>query len=245
MGLQTKRSLVSSPVSNNKNDEIQFSVVMDLDPNASLVSFDSSTNVLILPEGVSTTKQLEIISRQLGESNIEAQMTSPSSDITGSIVDGEITPCSLTSSQDTDFDPNNLELDKNGEIFNFDLLPLIKEELKWKIQSQRLAKGKETLTVEEWKMREDKLTEEEMAKRNDRRMRNKLAAAKCRQKKRDRSALLSEKIDELDEQQKRLKTDLTSLRSEKEHLLSLLQDHIPTCTILNQDGTLVLCNTSK
>ncbi|XP_033104023.1 cyclic AMP-dependent transcription factor ATF-3-like [Anneissia japonica] len=237
MGIHIKPS-AASPVAEEAQD-IQFTVVTDPSPNASLFTFDSITNVLTLSAGAAEQLQLHEC-----ESTIEmGQIASPNSDFTGSVTDGEMTPCSSVSGQDSEYDPNNLTLDKDGQVFDFDLLSVIKEELKWKIQSQRLAKGQEVLTVEERKIQEDKLTEEEEAKRADRRRRNKIAAAKCRTKKRDRSKILSEKIDELDEQQKRLKVDLSTLRSEKEHLMSLLQDHIPSCTVQTQDGTLVLCNT--
>merc|ERR1711963_472590 len=121
----------------------------------------------------------------------------------------------------------------------------IKEGLKIKMR-QRLSSGsatpspiKENVTMsselEEYskpKIRRIKLEDlapEDMVKRQRRRERNKVAATKCRNKKKARTVNLMKESETLDAQNKALKIEITKLEAEKSRLIDVLSRHQPNC----------------
>lgn len=75
------------------------------------------------------------------------------------------------------------------------------------------------------------LTPAEEEKRKVRRERNKLAAARCRKRRVDQTNELTQKVNQLESEKKRLETDLEDLKAEKDGLEYLLQEHAPTCRL--------------
>uniref|UniRef100_A0A182QZV9 BZIP domain-containing protein n=1 Tax=Anopheles farauti TaxID=69004 RepID=A0A182QZV9_9DIPT len=73
------------------------------------------------------------------------------------------------------------------------------------------------------------LTPEDEDRRRRRRERNKIAATKCRMKKRERTVNLINESETLDAQNKELKTQVSKLETECRKLLEVLQAHGPTC----------------
>jgi len=73
------------------------------------------------------------------------------------------------------------------------------------------------------------LTPDEMQKRMVRRERNKLAAAKCRQRRVDLTNTLQDQTDVLESEKSNLETEIQQLQSQKEQLEFLLQAHTPVC----------------
>ncbi|XP_035677294.1 uncharacterized protein LOC118416309 isoform X1 [Branchiostoma floridae] len=141
--------------------------------------------------------------------------------------DGDATVPDVSLSQDT----GDSDLSSLGEG---SLTPIIKEELKYTIQTKRLASGLDELDVEEIKnsskaKKPRKISPEEEERRRVRRERNRIAAAKCRNKKRERGELLQEESERLESQNERLKSEISRLQEEKEKIAYLLQFHRPTC----------------
>lgn len=104
----------------------------------------------------------------------------------------------------------------------------IKHELKNVIFNRRLAKGLDHLeipTTPANKPTVEKLTKEEEEKRQQRRERNKVAAQKCREKKRIKMEHLSQEADNMIEENEELAKDIRSLQLEKETLISRLRCH--------------------
>jgi len=77
---------------------------------------------------------------------------------------------------------------------------------------------------------EEHLSAEEEQRRTIRRERNKLAAAKCRQRRVDQTNQLTHETEELEEVKASLENEVETLKQVKEHLEFVLQAHKPLCT---------------
>ncbi|XP_013101039.1 activating transcription factor 3 [Stomoxys calcitrans] len=84
------------------------------------------------------------------------------------------------------------------------------------------------------------LTPEDEDRRRRRRERNKIAATKCRMKKRERTQNLIKEAEQLDHQNVDLKNQVRLMEIERRKLLDMLQAHEPSC--VHQEG---LCLPSK
>ncbi|XP_034404085.1 protein fosB isoform X2 [Cyclopterus lumpus] len=83
--------------------------------------------------------------------------------------------------------------------------------------------------------RDESLTPEEEDKRRVRRERNKLAAAKCRNRRRELTDRLQSETDILEEEKAELEAEISELQKEKERLEFVLVAHQPSCKIPYQD----------
>ncbi|XP_028272081.1 fos-related antigen 1a [Parambassis ranga] len=80
------------------------------------------------------------------------------------------------------------------------------------------------------------LSQEEMERRRVRRERNKLAAAKCRNRRRELTDSLQSETDQLEDEKSRLQKEITELQKEKEKLELVLEAHRPICKIEESDS---------
>lgn len=69
-----------------------------------------------------------------------------------------------------------------------------------------------------------------------RRLRNKEAAARCRQRRLDLISKLSDEVEGWEDQKKRLEDEIQSLRAQKEELEFILQTHQQNCTFINNNN---------
>ncbi|XP_053478647.1 protein fosB isoform X1 [Ictalurus furcatus] len=83
--------------------------------------------------------------------------------------------------------------------------------------------------------RDETLTPEEEEKRRVRRERNKLAAAKCRNRRRELTDRLQSETDILEEEKAELEAEISELQKEKERLEFVLITHQPSCKIPYQE----------
>lgn len=120
---------------------------------------------------------------------------------------------------------------------DIDLSPLLKEEIKHKIKSRRKAEGKEEIRVEFKEPSPERLTEEEEERRRVKREKNKMAAQKCRSKKRKLADTLEEETMKLEEKQEKLQEQVQQLREEREHLMELLKIHSQVCPKMSRLGS--------
>ncbi|BFZ12049.1 hypothetical protein BsWGS_15088 [Bradybaena similaris] len=79
--------------------------------------------------------------------------------------------------------------------------------------------------------KDEKLPPEEEERRRVRRERNKVAAAKCRQRRVDHTNELVEETEKLEAEQSRLESEIQSLQQEKDQLEFILQAHQPLCKV--------------
>ncbi|XP_075874326.1 protein c-Fos-like isoform X2 [Nelusetta ayraudi] len=79
------------------------------------------------------------------------------------------------------------------------------------------------------KGRAEQLSPEEEEKKRIRRERNKMAAAKCRNRRRELTDTLQAETDELEEEKATLETEIANLLREKERLEFILATHKPAC----------------
>ncbi|KAJ6663735.1 hypothetical protein lerEdw1_009814 [Lerista edwardsae] len=79
------------------------------------------------------------------------------------------------------------------------------------------------------------LTPEEEEKRRVRRERNKLAAAKCRNRRRELTDRLQAETDQLEEEKAELESEIAELQKERERLEFVLVAHKPSCKIPFED----------
>ncbi|XP_029454262.1 proto-oncogene c-Fos [Rhinatrema bivittatum] len=77
----------------------------------------------------------------------------------------------------------------------------------------------------------EQLSPEEEEKRRIRRERNKMAAAKCRNRRRELTDTLQAETDELEDEKSALQTEIANLMKEKEKLEFILAAHKPSCKI--------------
>ncbi|XP_034433147.1 proto-oncogene c-Fos isoform X2 [Hippoglossus hippoglossus] len=75
----------------------------------------------------------------------------------------------------------------------------------------------------------EQLSPEEEAKKRIRRERNKMAAAKCRNRRRELTDTLQVETDKLEEEKSALETEIANLLKEKERLEFILATHKPAC----------------
>ncbi|XP_074541345.1 protein c-Fos [Halichoeres trimaculatus] len=81
----------------------------------------------------------------------------------------------------------------------------------------------------------DKVSKEEDERRRIRRERNKIAAAKCRNRRRELIDTLQAETDMLEEEKSVLQTEIDDLLKEKERLEQALASHIPSCKLPLKD----------
>ncbi|GFS19418.1 proto-oncogene c-Fos [Elysia marginata] len=82
--------------------------------------------------------------------------------------------------------------------------------------------------------KDEKLPPEEEERRRVRRERNKLAAAKCRQRRVDHTNELVEETEELERVQSELEQEIANLQQEKDQLEFILQAHQPVCKVAHR-----------
>uniref|UniRef100_A0A0B6ZPG0 BZIP domain-containing protein n=1 Tax=Arion vulgaris TaxID=1028688 RepID=A0A0B6ZPG0_9EUPU len=107
---------------------------------------------------------------------------------------------------------------------------LIKQDLKWIIQSRRKAEGKTELQVEFKKPVKDQLTSEELVKRARRRELNRLAARRSREKGQKRKDMLVEEIRKLQSQNCELVNVLGDLTEQRNSIVGTLRQHMKQCS---------------
>lgn len=83
---------------------------------------------------------------------------------------------------------------------------------------------------------DDHLSHEELERRRVRRERNKLAAAKCRNRRRELTDSLQNETDDLEDEKSRLMKEIAELQKEKEKLELVLEAHRPICKIEDSDS---------
>ncbi|CAH0773985.1 unnamed protein product [Bemisia tabaci] len=86
-------------------------------------------------------------------------------------------------------------------------------------------------------IKDKSISPEEEERRQVRRERNKLAAARCRKRRLDHTNELLEETEGLEEKKQMLQNELTLLQREKEELESLLESHEPACLLKNANPT--------
>eukprot|EP00919_Chromeraceae_sp_WS-2016_P021886 GHVR01051898.1.p1 GENE.GHVR01051898.1~~GHVR01051898.1.p1 ORF type:complete len:172 (+),score=33.22 GHVR01051898.1:2-517(+) len=122
------------------------------------------------------------------------------------------------------------------------LTPLIKEELKIMIQKNRLAEGKPELTVEFKEPEDVQLTEEDIRRRERRKERNRLAAQKCRTKRREISDVLEQQCSSLENDNACVKSEIDQLQQEILKLQQIKQRHdmhyCPVGSVTNNNNNL-------
>lgn len=106
---------------------------------------------------------------------------------------------------------------------------LIKEGLKLTIQTKRMALGLGQIRPEFNCISSNELTAEDEERRLRRRERNKLAATKCRNKKKERTQRLAKESESLEANNHALRQEIEQLQKEKQELLDLLRNHLPLC----------------
>ncbi|TRY98133.1 hypothetical protein DNTS_028488 [Danionella cerebrum] len=126
--------------------------------------------------------------------------------------------------------------------------PLVKEELRFTIQNKRLSSGTMTSTLSSVQVCESnqrtaelpltkcEVAPEETDRKKRRRERNKIAAAKCRNKKKEKTDHLQKESEKLESINAELKSQIEELKNQKQQLVYMLNLHRPTCIVRAQNG---------
>ncbi|XP_056327784.1 fos-related antigen 1a isoform X1 [Danio aesculapii] len=80
------------------------------------------------------------------------------------------------------------------------------------------------------------LSPEELERRRIRRERNKMAAAKCRNRRRELTDTLQNETDQLEDEKSRLQKEISDLQKEKEKLELVFEAHRPICKVQESDS---------
>ncbi|XP_061196128.1 probable DNA double-strand break repair Rad50 ATPase [Saccostrea echinata] len=99
------------------------------------------------------------------------------------------------------------------------ILPLVKQELNYKIRFKRLSEGKEEFVHEEPKQHHYELTEYEKQKIEERRRQNRQSAQRSRKRSEDYEQTLKQRINNLSKENIELSKERDQLRKAKEKLL--------------------------
>ncbi|XP_070240848.1 cyclic AMP-dependent transcription factor ATF-3 isoform X2 [Bos mutus] len=124
------------------------------------------------------------------------------------------------------------------------LTPFVKEELRLAIQNKhlchRMSSALDSVTVSgrplEMSVTKAEVAPEEDERKKRRRERNKIAAAKCRNKKKEKTECLQKESEKLESVNAELKAQIEELKNEKQHLIYMLNLHRPTCIVRAQNG---------
>ncbi|KAK3522542.1 hypothetical protein QTP86_023299 [Hemibagrus guttatus] len=124
--------------------------------------------------------------------------------------------------------------------------PLVKEELRYTIQNKRLSSGMSSANTSCSDCGSEKppgmqgvkreLSVEELDRRKRRRERNKIAAAKCRNKKKEKTDCLQKESEKLESLNAELKAQIEELKNQKQQLVYMLNLHRPTCIVRAHNG---------
>ncbi len=106
---------------------------------------------------------------------------------------------------------------------------MLREELRVNILQRRLQKGLGAVQLD-WRFtKPENLTPEEEDRRKLRRERNRVAASRCREKRRERTYVLVKETDQLESNNQVLIREIQQLESERQELLTILSSHQQTC----------------
>ncbi|TNM99168.1 hypothetical protein fugu_013732 [Takifugu bimaculatus] len=83
---------------------------------------------------------------------------------------------------------------------------------------------------------DEHLSAEELERRRVRRERNKMAAAKCRNRRRELTETLQNETDQLEDEKSRLQKEIAALQKEKDKLELVLEAHRPICKLGDSDS---------
>jgi len=114
----------------------------------------------------------------------------------------------------------------NGDVILAEL-ECVPSVVKYKVQNENTSRPRASKRRAE----EELVDPEEDAKRKMRRNRNRLAAAKCRQKRLDQIADLQVEVSKWEMKNRSLEEEVAALREEKEELQYILAAHRNTCTL--------------
>ncbi|XP_067681911.1 cyclic AMP-dependent transcription factor ATF-3-like isoform X2 [Haliotis asinina] len=153
---------------------------------------------------------------------------------------------SLYSEDDSQFDPlwnpnsdasstfagdNSLDFLSQDSFLDASVTDVVKGSLKSRIHAKRLASGQEEIVVNFDKSTAPKepLTDEALQLHLERKEKNRVAAQKCRNKKRERAEHLENDINRLENKQDHLKEEIQRLQDEREHLEEVINIHSVVC----------------
>ncbi|XP_046561993.1 basic leucine zipper transcriptional factor ATF-like 3 [Haliotis rubra] len=113
------------------------------------------------------------------------------------------------------------------------ITPLLKQELRYKIQSRRLTEGKDELNVScsnTSTSHSHELTAEEIEKRGKRKEQNRQAAKRFRLKRKDETDAHLQEMELLQQKNTALHAKVKDLLQERSRLFSQLAEHLLTCS---------------
>ncbi|KAL4221261.1 Cyclic AMP-dependent transcription factor ATF-3 [Mactra antiquata] len=125
-------------------------------------------------------------------------------------------------------DPRLNDMAKQALIHG-NMTPLIKEELKCSIQTKRLKEGKQEMKVEFTDPPPDELTPEEVERVKKRKVQNRLAARRFRDKQKNRAEYLHKKCQEMEAEQTSLRHELNQVKKERDQLKQAWTNHMASC----------------
>ncbi|XP_052761036.1 uncharacterized protein LOC128245621 [Mya arenaria] len=131
----------------------------------------------------------------------------------------------------SDSDSDDVDDVSRRQLLENGLTPFIKEELKYSIQTKRLKEGKQELKVQFSHPPEDVLTPEEEERGGKRRVQNRMAARRFRDKQKDRDHNLQKECSRLQSTQTELRYELAQARKERDEFRQAFDQHMAICPL--------------
>ena len=122
----------------------------------------------------------------------------------------------------------------NEALTTGSLTPLVKEELKYSIQSRRMKEGKSELKVAFSGPKTYELSADEVVRVENRRVQNRVAAQRFRQRQKLKADELQRKCHKIESHNTQLRNEMRKLRQEKEQLRKSLEEHLKVCPFVSQ-----------
>ncbi|XP_046561984.1 activating transcription factor 3-like [Haliotis rubra] len=140
-------------------------------------------------------------------------------------------PNSTSDASSTFGGDNSLDFLSQDSFLDASVTDVVKGSLKSRIHAKRLASGQEEIIVDLERPTSPKepLTEEALQLHLERKEKNRVAAQKCRNKKRERADHLENDINRLENKQDHLKEEIQRLQDEREHLEEVINIHSVVC----------------
>ncbi|XP_071079396.1 activating transcription factor 3-like [Haliotis cracherodii] len=140
-------------------------------------------------------------------------------------------PTSTSTASSTVGGDNSLDFLSDDCFLEASMTDVVKGSLKSRIHAKRLASGQEEIRVDLSRSisHKEPLTGEDLQLHMERKEKNRVAAQKCRTKKRERAEHLEHDITRLENKQDHLKDEIQRLRDEREHLEEVINIHSVVC----------------
>ncbi|XP_052213532.1 uncharacterized protein LOC127832246 [Dreissena polymorpha] len=146
-----------------------------------------------------------------------------------SVTEPSFSACNTTDVRGLNFLTKDVTSELQNAVLPQGLMPYIKEELKYTIQSKRMKEGKEELKVDFTDREPCALSPEEEQKVEKRKVQNRMAARRFRDRQKTQTHSLQKECRRLENEKTELRKELEQVRKERDGIRQLMEIHLASC----------------